>query len=54
MKHYLKNLLNGNMKKICEAREISAYQMEINRKNHQLKTKDIIKFPKVSGMKVNI
>ncbi len=32
--------------KICEAREISAYQMEINRKNHQLKTKDILKFPK--------
>ena len=51
------NISNKNREKIlkiCEDREISAYQMEINRKNHQLKTKDIIKFPKVSGMKVNI
>ena len=43
------NISNKNREKIlkiCEDREISAYQMEINRKNHQLKTKDILKFPK--------
>lgn len=40
------NISNKNKEKIlkiCEDREISAYQMEINRKNHQLKTRNIKK-----------
>ena len=42
------NISNKNREKIlkiCKDREISVYQMEINRKNHQLKTKDQLKFP---------
>lgn len=42
------NISNKNKEKIlkiCEDREISAYQMEINRKNHQLKTRNIKKYP---------